>query len=307
MVSCGKDPVRNYVWGYDGNGKNTDTDIPEGADKSLCVGSFNIRYYNTTDTYPWTARKEAVKSFIEDRKPDFLGIQELRPTQAQDIALYTADNYGFYSINRDTGTPVSSSSSGEGVGILYNSERFTIEKKGFFWLAENPDTLPDQNADGTYSSWNSACRRVVLWVKAKDAYRSDETVYFFATHFDHKSSDARAKSSDLTISKIKEITGITDLANSSTPIFLVADFNCTLNSTELATIRSNMKDARTSASTTDQTNTYNGWKEGGSSIIDHIFYAGTKLSADKYEVVTKNYGVDFISDHYPILLTNSYR
>lgn len=299
--SCKADPVINRVQGGDTD-EGTETDKEA---NTLLVGSFNIRYYNTSDSYPWSARKDAVMAFINDRQPDFLGIQELRSSQAQDFVYELSDGYGYYDINRDTGTSISGSS-GEGVGIIYKKDRFTVADKGFFWLAEPSDILPDKNSDGTYSSWHSACRRVVVWIKAVDKWHSDRTVWFFATHFDHKSIDARLNSSNLTVRKIKEITGISDLKGSDVPVFLVADFNCTFTSSELSPLKTAMNDARTTASSTEESQrTYNGFGESSGSIIDHIFYVGS-VTADTYDVVTDDYGVAYISDHYPILMECTY-
>jgi len=300
LSSCKSDPVINRVGGWE-----DEEEVTTGEENTLLVGSFNIRYYNTSDTYPWSVRKDAVMTFINDRQPDFLGLQEIRSSQAQDFVYELGDDYGYYDINRDTGTSISGSS-GEGVGILYKKDRFTIEDKGFFWLADPSDKLPDENPDGTFSSWNSACRRVVVWVKATDRHHDDMTVWFFATHFDHKSTDARLNSSNLTVDKLHEITGISDLKGSGTPVFLVADFNCTYTSSELAPIRASMNDARTTASESEpDQRTLNGFGETSNSIIDHIFYGGG-VTADKYDVVTDDYGVAYISDHYPILLQCTY-
>lgn len=300
--SCKADPVINRV----GGGDDEEEITTGGEENTLLVGSFNIRYYNTSDTYPWSARKDAVMAFINDRQPDFLGLQEIRSSQAQDFVYELSEDYGYYDINRDTGTSISGSS-GEGVGILYRKDRFTIEDKGFFWLAEPSDKLPDENADGTFSSWSSACRRIVVWVKATDKHHDDMTVWFFATHFDHKSTDARLNSSNLTVEKLHEITGISDLKGSGTPVFLVADFNCTYTSSELAPIRASMNDARTTATKSEpDQRTLNGFGETSDSIIDHIFYVGG-ITADEYDVITDDYGAAYISDHYPILLQCTYK
>ena len=301
LAACKADPVIHRVLPPE---RPEEQQIPEDAGEKLTACSFNIRYYNTTDEYPWSVRKEPVMKFIMDVKPDFVGFQEVRSSQSQDIAYLLGEEYSYYDINRDTGTAISTSS-GEGVGVLYKKSRFTLEDKGFFWLAEDPDKLPEKNDDGTFSSWHSACRRVVVWTKLKDKWNSDRTVYFFASHFDHVSSDARLKSSELAIKKIKEITGISDLSKSGTPVFLVADFNCKYESSELAPLRTGMKDARSTADKTDNGRTFNGFGETSNSIIDHIFYSGP-IKAEEYDVVTDDYGVKYISDHYPILLHATY-
>ena len=302
VLSCTKDPVIHKVWNPDNNKEDV---VPEGDGSTLLAGSFNIRYFNTTDEYPWSMRKDAAIKFVQETKPDFLGLQEVCSSQAQDFAYYLSEDYGYYDIDRDTGKGISGGT-GEGVGILYRKDRFEMKDKGFFWLAENPDKLPEQNEDGTYSSWNSAKRRVVVWIKVTDKLHNNQTAFFFATHFDHISVDARTKSSALPIKKIKEITGVSDLSKSGYPIYLVADFNCSFSSTELGPIRAEMNNAATMATETESVRTYNGFNETTNSVIDHIFYNG-KIRADKYHVATEDYGVKYISDHYPVTLKSSYK
>lgn len=300
-ISCGggSDPDTP-----ENNGGDDTTTVTTKSD-TLLTCSFNIRYYNTSDTYPWSVRKDAVVKFINTVKPDFVGMQEVRKEQSQDILRSFYQDYDWYDISRDTGTAIFNSS-GEGVGILSRKDRFTIEDKGHFWLADPSDQIPEKNDDGTYSSWHSACRRIVVWVKATDLFHSNRTVYFFATHFDHISKEARLNSSNLMVSKIKEITGVSDLSNSTIPIFLVADFNCTSDSEELAPLMSAMKYSRTTAAKTDNSRTYNGFGTTSNSIIDHIFYVGN-LDPLMYRVVNEDYGVKYISDHYPILFQCLYK
>ncbi len=303
LVSCGKEPVINRV-PVPGTGEEEEEIVYEGKSDKLNVCSFNIRYYNTSDTYPWSSRKNAAMKFITTEKPDFLGYQEARPEQSQDFYNSLKDEYGMYDISRDTGQSIRGSS-GEGVGILYRKDRFKIEDKGFFWLANNPDKLPEKGSDGKYD-WGEGHRRIVVWVKAKDMKHSEQTVYFFSTHFDHTSPTARKNSTVLTLKKIKEITKVSDLAKSTTPIFLVGDLNCTYGSDGIVGFNGQMNYARTAAAKTDDGRTYNGFGETSNSIIDHIFYVGN-LTPDVYRVVTEDYGVKYISDHYPIIFESTYK
>lgn len=306
FMSCTPETVVNKVPGKD---NNENTDNPETVvdnDKNIVTCSFNIRYYNTSDPYTWNDRKAAVKKFIETVKPDIVGLQEVRSTQSQDFSSFFGKDYGYYDINRDTGQGLGSASSGEGVGILYKKDRFTLLEKGFFWLDNVTDKLPDKNSDGSYGAWKSACRRVVNWVKLKDNAQEGKTVFFFCTHFDHVSADARTKSSTLTIKKIKEITKVSNLSGSSMPIFLVADFNCAFSSSELSPIVSEMKEARSTAKKTESGRTFNNYGETSSAVIDMIFYVGP-ISPERYHIVTEDYGVKYISDHYPVLLYGQYK
>ncbi len=304
LLSCGKEPVINRVPVAGAGDEEEEEIVYEGKSDKLNVCSFNIRYYNDSDAYPWTARKNAAMKFITTVKPDFLGYQEARPEQSKDFYNSLKDEYGMYDISRDTGQSIRGTS-GEGVGILYRKDRFKIEDKGFFWLANNPDKLPEKGSDGKYD-WGEGHRRIVVWVKAKDMKHSEQTVYFFSAHFDHTSALARKNSTDLTLKKIKEITGTPDLTKSKSPIYLVGDLNCTFGSSEIVNLNSQLKYARTTAAKTDNGRTYNGYGETSNSIIDHIFYAGD-LTADSYRVVTEDYGVKYISDHYPILFEVTYK
>lgn len=306
MVSCGGGGTINYVQGNGGeeNG-SADESLSDKTSNTLRIVSFNIRCINTSDAdeYQWDKRKQPCVDYIKDANPDFLGFQELRPSQATWFEKNLSEEYGYYDICRDTGGAIKNTGNGEGVGIIWKKERFTLVNKGFFWLAEDPSKLPAQNADGTYSSWNSACRRIVVWGEFKDREHGNKTVYFMSTHFDHKSDDARKKSSDLTISKVKEICKVSSLDKMTAPVFVVADFNCTPGSEGLAPLEAAFNFARPA---TDATGTYNAWG-ASSKIIDHIFYKGN-VKAGKYQVVTENekYGIKYLSDHYPIQFDCTY-
>lgn len=302
-LACTKSPEIHKIGGGD-NDKEKEEEVTQESSE-LLVCSFNIRTYNTSDPYLWVDRKGPATKFIRESKLDIVGLQEVKPTQSQDIKLALSEDYGYYDIDRDTGKSVSSGS-GEGCGILWLKDRFTLLDKGFFWLAYPTDKIPAQNEDGTYSSWNSACRRIVVWTKLKDTWHNDQTVFFFATHFDHKSATARRESGTLVIKKIKEITGISNLSGSAYPIFLVADFNSSLSDSALSPIQAAMNDARSKANKTETGTTYNGWGSQTNSVIDHIFYVGN-LTAEKYHIVTEDWGIKYISDHYPITLQCSYK
>ena len=74
--SCSGDPVINRLPVQDGGGEET---VPvERDENTILSGSFNIRYYNTADTYSWAMRREAVMKFVNTEKPDFLAMYDAR-------------------------------------------------------------------------------------------------------------------------------------------------------------------------------------------------------------------------------------
>ena len=318
--SCSGDPVINRLPVQDGGGAET---VPvERDENTILSGSFNIRYYNTADTYSWAMRREAVMKFVNTEKPDFLAMQEVCRIQGQYIVENIDECFGYYGVGRFGGELPETDDEGvfilyrkdrftldEGVFILYRKDRFTLKDKGFFWLADPHDKCPELNDDGwSYSSWESRFPRVAVWIEAEDTWHPGQTVWFFATHYDNVSSYARTRSSSLIVEQIQKLaeTG-GDLKGAPMPVILTGDFNSDFNSSELSAIRLAMYDARTQSPFTEPSqNTFNNFTESGVSIVDHIFYGGN-ISPEQYDVVTEDYGVRFISDHWPVLFLCSYK
>ena len=83
------------------------------------------------------------------------------------------------------------------------------------------------------------------------------------------------------------------------PVVLTGDFNMKAGHRSFSGLESIMKNARTSAETTDTHHSYNGWGKS-SSVIDYIYYSGFS-ACRKFSTVTKPYAErKFISDHFPI-------
>ena len=66
-------------------------------------------------------------------------------------------------------------------------------------------------------------------------------------------------------------------------------------------LTSTMKNSRDAAPSghTDKNTTYNAYTTGKMSIIDHI-YCSKNLQVVEYHTINENYGVPYVSDHYPI-------
>lgn len=289
---------------------------PSGEKVSMTVCTFNLRYANTADTFPdgssaaWSVRAPAVKKFVEATDPDLIGLQEIRKEQSQYFTSNFGSEYGYYDVGRDSGSGSSvASAGGEGVGLLYKKDRFEVLQKDFFWLDDPSRSLPPKNSDGTYGAWNSACRRVTVYVKLKDKKHNDSIVYFFPTHYDHKSETARKNSADLMITQIKNLCKVEDIKNADCVIFHVGDLNTSYDNTQLKSLNDNMNYARLSVESKDKyTGTFNGFKNVDSgSLIDHIYYGGKDIVPKEYWVDKTNYGVPFISDHYPVLFKWEYK
>lgn len=255
-----------------------------GSDE-IKIMSFNVRT-KTSETDPannWDNRKAACVELIKDQRPSVIGFQEAQYTlQWSYLKEQLASIYDGYGVNRDTGDE---SGKGEVMGILYDKN--TVEKidGGTFWLSETPNT-PSKGFGANYS-------RNATWGLFKHI-PSGKTFYYINTHLDHQVANAQ-------IEGMKLISQHFEKYKESYPVFLTGDLNITAANVALDPIESYMYNARYAApsSYSDFKNTYNGWKVGGKGIIDHI-YCSNNLRVVEYHTIDDDYGVPFVSDHYPI-------
>lgn len=257
-------------------------------ENKISVMSFNIRVCpdETADgANNWQFRREAVTAMIMQTSPDLIGIQEGLYPQVN----YMEDNlpgYVRFGVERED-----AQERGEANAIFLKKDRFDILDKGTFWISETPDTVS--------LGWDAAYRRTVTWAKIRDR-KGGREILFFNTHFDHVGDTARLEAGNLIERKLME------LSEEGQPVFLTGDFNSNFDSKYLDPVRNYMQNARETALESCDWNTFNNWgtiaPDGEKkSVIDHIFYRNAR--ALKYEVLTGGYGAEYISDHYPIVLT----
>ena len=107
------------------------------------------------------------------------------------------------------------------------------------------------------------------------------------------------------VSQMQALCKETDLKKANQVIIHVGDLNTT--SDKLAPLNDNMHYARLEASGNDKyASTFNGFGDSNK-IIDHIYYGGKAIKPIKYWVNKKDYGVPFLSDHYPVLFQWEYQ
>lgn len=251
----------------------------------LSIMSFNLRYDEPEDgENQWDNRKEACVQMIKEQTPSIVGIQEGLYNQVNYLDEQLS-NYTYVGVGRDDGY-----SGGEYAAIFYNSELYDTLSYGNFWLSETPD----------YPSlgWDANNIRIVTWAKFK-AKGTDHTFFVFNTHFDHKGKEAQAKASQLLKDKISELTSCND------HVFITGDFNMLIGNKRLKPITDNFRSAQKKAKPSDRTDSFNGFGRWlFKRNIDFIFYQ--KNTPVGYKTIDSDYGVPFISDHYPIIAYFNY-
>ena len=249
---------------------------------SLDVMSYNIRVGAAKDkANSWEYRKPGSIALIKQLHPDIFGLQEALSFQV----AYLEENFPEYKsvgVPRDNGIDV-----GEQMQIFYNAERFKLLKWENFWLNETPD----QPAKG----WDAACIRTATMVYLKDK-KSGRKFFYVNTHLDHVGKEARKNGLSLIVDYIKSLNP------DGNPLVLTGDFNVTPDDPCLKSLEGRMLSARDTAPVTDYHWTLNDWSQEKNNIIDYIYWSGF-AGASRYHTCVEDYGVPYLSDHYPVIST----
>ena len=273
-----------------GNGAGEEESQPKPQPKEytdISVISFNIRVDNAADgTNVWRNRRDAVMTMIERERPMLLGLQEAQPHQITYLSEHCPD-YAWYGLGRDTGKvpPATDSyAAEETMAIFWRTAELELLDKGTFWLSETPNQVS--------KGWDASYRRTCTWAGFRHK-KSGQTCYFFNTHLDNDGKVAREESIKLLVSRMKTINSKRRVS------FLTADFNSNVTDACFAPLHVYMRDARANAAVSDD---YPSWNGYGASTgrLDHVFFSGDNCTAREFRTLRGDYGVPYISDHYPV-------
>ena len=273
-----------------GNGAGEEESQPKPQPKEytdISVISFNIRVDNAADgTNVWRNRRDAVVTMIERERPMLLGLQEAQPHQIAYLSEHCPD-YAWYGLGRDTGKvpPATDSyAAEETMAVFWRTAELELLDKGTFWLSETPDQVS--------KGWDASYRRTCTWAGFRHK-KSGQTCYFFNTHLDNDGKVAREESIKLLVSRMKTINSKRRVS------FLTADFNSNVTDACFAPLHVYMRDARANAAVSDD---YPSWNGYGASTgrLDHVFFSGDNCTAREFRTLRGDYGVPYISDHYPV-------
>ncbi len=257
----------------------------QGNSESLKVMSFNVRNAKAADgDNAWELRRSATIAMLDEVQPDVFGLQEAYPEQEEYITS-ERPKYVAYGIGRNDGIE------GERMSVVYNTETLQMLECGTWWLSETPD-IPSVGWDAKYP-------RTATWALLKDL-RCGREFYLVNTHLDHRGVLARRYGLAMVMDLIRQM-------NSDTPLILMGDFNVEPGDECLTDVEARMCNARSSAKVTEDTPSFNGFKESeGHKTIDYIYYKGFS-GAESFKVLNQPFdGKPFISDHYPIVATIDY-
>lgn len=252
----------------------------------LSVMSFNIRMETKSDSLNWWGnRRNIVKPFLQEQKPDIIGAQEVLYRQLVDISTIL-QSYKRIGVGREDGK-----NRGEFSPLLYNPKRLRELESGWFWLSETPDEPS--------FGWDAACERIATW-GLFERLSDGKQFAVINTHFDHVGEVARANSAAM----IKEWARRWD---DSVPVIVLGDFNADPTSSVVESLMTDLKDSYLDAPIREGADwTFHDFGRRPlekRTRIDYIFYKGAikPLSYTCFDQPKSEEDNFWISDHTPIL------
>ena len=241
--------------------------------------SYNLRNSHGKDgDNVWMKRRHATPEMIRREAPDVFGVQEGLIDQLHYIDA-ECPQYARVGVGRDDGKE-----GGEIMAVFYLRDRYDLLDHGDLWLSETPDRVS--------RGWDGACNRTMTWVHLREKATGKE-FYYFNTHLDHKGVVARREGVKLVVREVQQIAG------RKAAVVVGGDLNSTIDDRIFDPLKKFMTPAREKAPVTDRKGTYNGWGQAPNSmVIDHLFVRNMKCLS--YRTLDGDYGVPYISDHYPI-------
>ena len=250
--------------------------------QEMKIISFNIRYNsweNIDGENGWPNRKAAVVKMILQERPAAIGLQEALIDQLRYLDS-NLPGYKRIGVGRDDGKEA-----GEFMAIYYDTAQLILDSHKTLWLSETPE-VPSKG-------WDAACYRTATVANFFDR-QSRRNFYYINTHLDHVGKTARAEGVKLIASLFTP-----SMSELIVPAIVGGDMNTTILDRALLPFDDvGLKPARELTPNTSHKETYTGFGKDKPSLIDHFFVRGADVL--QFRTLDGNYGVPYISDHYPI-------
>lgn len=244
--------------------------------------TFNIRRDSPDDgENNWEYRKDAIINMILDKKPSIICMQECMPHMWKYLYYTLKNYYGEYSVDAFNKKSLLDSKLfiSEGIGILYDCEKYYCLDKGYIKLHKG-------------FGFDTKYWRICQYVKLVSMV-TGEIFYVFNTHFEHKTRDARHHACELIHNKIQEIC-------KNYPVYICGDFNAEINwPNNLEPLVYNYK-CSLNKCINKSMGTVCGFGKPTRINIDLCFYKNTEID-DSY-ILTDSYNSKYLSDHYPVII-----
>ena len=246
--------------------------------------SYNIRYNNPNDGMNvWENRRDTVASLLNEENADFVGLQEVVYPQLQDL-VKVLNGYGHIGVGRKDGK-----TKGEYSPIFYKKEKYKLLESNTFWLSQTPETVS--------KGWDASLERICTYGLFQNRI-TQEKIWVFNTHFDHRGIKARIKSVDLLIKRVNILN------TENFPVIITGDFNLTPDQAPIQKMQSHFTDVQQNLlESNPQYGTSNGFdtEKIRKKRIDYVFVKGLKSEKAKH-LYRKTPMGGWASDHHPVMV-----
>lgn len=263
-------------------------DAPEPPHATIKVMSFNIRHTgeaSDTGEKDWEVRKTAVLNMILQEMPDIIGVQECDKTQKDWLmSQIEGDGHAYYQHVYPAGNKC----------IFYKlaTMGYTSGTSGLFYHSDTPEKS---------SMWEGmTSARVTAWIPLVEK-TTGRQIYFFNTHTDASSGaihdQIRIREAELNVSQCKKIS------SPSSVQIICGDMNTAAPEAH-APFSPYFVSSRT-APETDNYPTFHGWGKydlTNAEYLDYIYVHNAAKLIRHRTLIGENYGVKYISDHWPVVL-----
>ena len=179
----------------------------------------------------------------------------------------------------------------EHVAIFYLTSKYDLIESRTFWLSPTPDQVS--------IGWDAALNRICTYGHFKDR-ATGAAFHVFNCHFDHQGKQAREKSAEVILAKMKEWKLL------GKNLVLTGDFNSVPTSKAIATIEQVLADSRKVSlqQSYGPAGTFNGFDLTAEldNPIDYIFVKNLRILNHRHIDDRRRNGL-WVSDHLPVFAT----
>lgn len=245
--------------------------------------TFNIRFDNKKDGInSWALRKKSVADIIAKHSPDIVGTQEGLYHQIEYLDSMMVD-YQYFGNGRDDGYQ-----KGEFCAVFYHTKKWQLLESQTYWLSPSGEV--------GLAGWDAALPRIFTFGVLMSLENQD-TIFVINTHYDHMGKEARENSSRLILDFVKQKQSLDNTW------IVMGDLNAEPHERPVTLFLEEMESGCDGVHE-NQSGTFNGFDSGKNAgrRIDHIFVKkGTVESCEM--LYDKRSEHEFISDHFPVLMT----
>lgn len=254
------------------------------TNENMSIMSINLKVDRVTDkNNSWLYRRDSIVEMIKDKQPSIICCQETMPHMAKFLNAKIGCNYNCYGKEAFFGTNLVKSLLSNTLGniIFYDKSKFDLISKETLWLSDKPN-FPSK-------TWGNTEKRNCTIVQLKNK-ETNKVYTIINTHFDHLLKEARTKSTDFIINLINN-------KYNNTECYVLGDLNAKINDEELVKFKT--FNYYPNESNNIKT-TFNGFTKNKKSVIDYIITNSNETK--NFDLITDGYGVQYLSDHYPITI-----